>query len=98
VRGDVWQAYVEINGRVVYRLTISCQNKIPTELVALDNTGGGTGGTAVPPAGTGQTGLPAGGLCGLPPTRLSDSQLAACMQAWADELAHRHPLTPAPPA
>lgn len=98
VRGDIWQAYVEINGRVVYRLTISYQNKIPTELVALDTTGGGAGGSSSPPAGTGQAGLPAGGACGLAPNRLSDSQLAACMRAWADELARRHPLATAPPA
>ena len=96
IRGDVWQAYVEINGRVVYRLTISYQKKIPTELVALDQAAGATSGTGAAPAGVGQE-APAAGGCGRAPAQLSDGQLAACVRAWADELARRHPLPTASP-
>ncbi|WP_243407983.1 hypothetical protein [Frankia canadensis] len=103
VRDDIWQSYVEINGRVVYRLTMSYANRIPTELVALNTPGASTSPTAGRP-GAGPGPSPAAGqpgtspttACAGPPTSLSDSQLATCIQTWANELAHRHPLTTAP--
>jgi hypothetical protein len=108
VRDDIWQSYVEINGRVVYRLTMSYANRIPTELVALASPGatpggrsGGTPAGTPSPPGTGTGTSPgagvAGGACASPPARLSDSQLAGCIRAWADELARRRTLATAPP-
>lgn len=92
LRDDVWQGYVEINGRVVYRISISYSNRIPTELVALAAQGPpappSDGGTPVPaPERT----RPPADQCGRPPDQLSAGQLAACIQAFADELAGRAP-------
>ncbi|WP_018501829.1 hypothetical protein [Parafrankia discariae] len=93
---DVWQGYVEINGRVVYRISISYSNRIPTELVALAARGTPTppsgGGTATPAPERTQ---PPADQCGRPPGQLSAGQLAACIQAFADELASRAPAATA---
>jgi hypothetical protein len=101
VQGDIWQAYVEINGRVVYRLTISYENKIPTRLVSVDTgTAAGEGGGGGRPAAGGTPG-PANPSartdCTRPPAELTDRQLTDCIRAWADELARRS-LSTAPPS
>ena len=94
VSGDVWQGYVEIEGRVVYRITLSYSDQVPVELVALEPRSGDT----PPPASAPGLSDPTAG-CGGTPEELSDSQLVACIQAWAQELAGRGLTTvrPDPP-
>jgi hypothetical protein len=108
VKGDIWQGYVEIRGRVLYRLTISYSHKVPTELVALEDNGtgttpgsgsgrgaGGTSPSAPPSPGPSPTSAtPGAGVdCGRAPAQLTDRQLAECIRTWAEELTRRQQPT-----
>jgi hypothetical protein len=90
--GDIWQGYVEVQGRVVYRITLSYHNRIPVELVTIGGQGRAApttaagGGTATGPPGAAAT---TATRCGQPPGQLSDHDLAVCIQALAAELAAR---------
>lgn len=73
--GDVWRAFAEINGRVVYRLDISASNAIQPVLVSLENFGG-----------TSPAAQNANAACGTPVAQLSQAQIAACLKAFAGAL------------
>jgi hypothetical protein len=81
VDGDVWRAFGELNGRVVYRLDISASNTIEPRLVSLspqDEQPSG-GGDSTPDNSAG-----GGSLSGL-----TQPQLVDCIQQLADELQTR---------
>lgn len=87
---DIWQAYGELNGRVVYRLRISATNKIQPELVSLGPGGPGQptqGGPPVTTTGGGQG-------CDAPVATMPQSELVNCLQRLADELARRSGTPP----
>jgi hypothetical protein len=73
--GDVWRAFAEINGRVVYRLDLSASNAIQPVLVSLENFGG-----------TSPAAQNANAACGTPVAQLSQAQIAACLKAFAGAL------------
>jgi hypothetical protein len=76
--GDVWRAFAEINGRVVYRLDISASNAIQPVLVSLENfQGNGAGGKT--PTNT-------NAICGTPVTGLTQAQIQQCLKAFANAL------------
>ena len=89
---DIWQAYGELNGRVVYRLRISATNKIQPELVSLGPAGPGAppteGGTPPVTTTTGGQG------CDAPAATMPQTELVACLQRLADELARRSGTQP----
>jgi hypothetical protein len=87
MNGDVWRAFAEINGRVVYRLDISASNVIAPNLVSLDNYNG----TGSPPAGPSSTGSNApapvsNAACGAPINGMSQAQIQSCLKAFASAL------------
>ncbi|MCB9834405.1 hypothetical protein H6792_00025 [Candidatus Nomurabacteria bacterium] len=79
VDGDVWRAFGELKGRVVYRLEISAGGRITPQLVSVGATGS--------PTQTGESSDT--GLCGQDPKSLTPNQLVICIQALADELGQR---------
>jgi hypothetical protein len=79
VDGDMWRAYGELNGRVVYLLDIDATGKVAPTLTSVSSLGG--------PAG-GSTG-PATAVCGKPLSALTTSQLAFCLKQFADQLSQR---------
>ncbi len=80
VDGDVWRAFGELNGRVVYRLDISANNTISPQLVSLSPQG-------EEPEGGDNT--PDNASCGEPVSGLTPTQLVVCIQQMADELQTR---------
>jgi hypothetical protein len=85
---DIWQAYGELNGRVVYRLRISATDKIQPELVSIGPGTPAEGGT--PPVTT--TG--GGQGCDAPAATMPQAELVACLQRLADELGRRSGAQP----
>lgn len=81
VDGDVWRAFGELNGRVVYRLDISANGSITPRLVAISPEG-------EPEAKPGE-GPKVDDICGKPVAELNAGQLANCLKQFADELARR---------
>jgi hypothetical protein len=92
--GDVWRAFGEINGRVVYRLDISASNLVAPTLVSLENFSGS--GTGTSPAGSTSTGsgvTPASNAsCGQPLASLTQAQIIQCLKFFATQVAS--PTTP----
>lgn len=85
-KGDEWQAYGELNGRVVYRLDITATNWIQPAWVSLEpNTNQPGQPTSVAP------GAPAAGtsVCGKPLNGLTPSQLTNCIDQFSGELGQR---------
>lgn len=82
VGGNKWRAYGELNGRVVYLLDIDATGTVAPTLTTV-SAFGGPGGT------TGKPGLPATAVCGKPLASLSTTQLAFCLQQFANQLAGR---------
>jgi hypothetical protein len=87
-KGDEWQAYGEINGRVAYRLDLTATGWLTPTWVALEpkaddsgSTGNGSGGNTTP--------TPGAVNCGKPAKDLSQSDLVTCLQQFANELSHR---------
>lgn len=76
--GDIWRAFAEINGRVVYRLDISASNVIQPVLVSLENFQG-TGGGGKAPAN-------ANAVCGTPVGSLTQAQIQQCLKQFASAL------------
>lgn len=74
--GDVWRAFAEINGRVVYRLDISASNAIQPSLVSLDD---------FTPTG-GKAAAPTNAVCGQPVAGLTQTQIQACIKTFANAL------------
>jgi hypothetical protein len=83
VAGNMWRAYGELNGRVVYLLDIDATGKVDPTLTPVDGAAatGGTGGPASAPPST--------AVCGKPLASLSKSQLAFCLREFADQLSQR---------
>ncbi len=77
VNGDVWRAFGELNGRVVYRLDISANNTIRPQLVTLSPQG------EEPDA---EEGGPDNAACGEPIEGLTPNQLTDCIRLMADAL------------
>lgn len=80
VDGDVWMAFGELKGRVVYRLEISAGDNINPRLVSV----GATGNDGENEGGGNDT-----EFCGQSPGELTPSQLVNCIQVMADELDQR---------
>jgi len=85
VDGDIWRAFGELNGRVVYRLDISASKKIETQLVSLDVA------STTDHQATNTD-------CGLPLAQLTPNQLTNCIKQLADELANRQQPSSTPPS
>lgn len=80
VDGDVWRAFGELKGRVVYRLEISASDNITPQLVSVGATGNDN-----ESEGDGNDTK----FCGQNPSELTPNQLVSCIQAMADELDQR---------
>jgi hypothetical protein len=82
VGGDMWRAYGELNGRVVYLLDIDATGKVAPTLTSVSPIGpnSGSGGPA---------GSPGTAVCGKPLASLSTAQLAFCLQQFANQLSTR---------
>lgn len=76
VDGDVWRAFGELNGRVVYQLDISASNKVGPKLVNLTSQS----------KGESKANQPDNSACGQPLTGLTQSQLVDCIQQMAEAL------------
>lgn len=79
VDGDVWRAFGELNGRVVYLLQISAGDKINPRLVSVGATSNDKQGA--------EENITK--FCGQSLSILTPQQLVNCIQAMADELNHR---------
>jgi hypothetical protein len=84
VGGNMWRAYGELNGRVVYLLDMDATGSVAPTLTSVSPLSSGVG-------GSGGTGGSAGSTaeCGKPLASLTASQLAFCLRSFADELAGR---------
>jgi hypothetical protein len=94
VDGDIWRAFGELNGRVVYQLDISANKTVAPVLINLDSNTPVDGAAPAPPSQTGQSGQPAPqpsgfSLCGNSPDTMSSDQVATCVKTFVDELAKR---------
>jgi hypothetical protein len=78
--GNMWRAYGELNGRVVYLLDIDATGQFAPTLTSVSALGSGVGGSA---AGAGNA------VCGKPLSSLTTSQIATCLREFADQLATR---------
>jgi hypothetical protein len=81
VDGDMWRAYGELNGRVVYLLDIDATGKVAPTLTSVSSLGGPADG----PVGS----APVTAVCGRPLSTLTTSQLAFCLREFADQLSQR---------
>jgi hypothetical protein len=81
VGGDMWRAYGELNGRVVYLLDIDATGKVAPALTSVSPIGPSTPGGAAGAAST--------AVCGKPLASLSTAQLAFCLRQFADQLSQR---------
>jgi hypothetical protein len=90
-KGDEWQAYGEIGGRVAYRLDLTATGWLTPKWVSLEPTTEQPGQTTPGGTNTGGTTPPATGAvnCGKPAKDLSQSDLVKCLQQFADELGNR---------
>jgi len=84
IDGDLWRAFGELNGRVVYRLDISASANIRPELV---NIGAGAD---TPDEGE----TPSNSECGNTLSDLTPTQLGECLKVLTDELVSRQPPGP----
>ncbi|MCA9309181.1 hypothetical protein KC973_02295 [Candidatus Saccharibacteria bacterium] len=80
VDGDIWRAFGELKGRVVYRLEISAGDNITPKLVSVGPTGNDN-----EQSGEGNDTE----FCGQNPSDLTPNQLVNCIQVMADELDQR---------
>jgi hypothetical protein len=81
--GNMWRAYGELNGRVVYLIDMDATGAVAPTLTSVTALSGGSGGSG----GGGPAGSTA--VCGKPLASLTASQLAFCLRSFADELAGR---------
>lgn len=79
VDGDIWRAFGELKGRVVYRLEISAGDNITPQLVSVGSTGNDE------QSGDGNDTK----FCGQSPVDLTPNQLVKCIRTMADELEQR---------
>jgi hypothetical protein len=87
VSGNMWRAYGELNGRVVYLLDVDATGSIAPTLTSVSTLGG-----------SGNSAGAATALCGKPLSSLSTSQLTFCLREFADQLATREGQPATPPA
>jgi hypothetical protein len=87
--GDVWRAFGEINGRVVYRLDISASDQVAPTLVSLENfSGQGSGTSTGGSTSTGSGTTPASNAsCGQPLASLTQAQIVQCLKFFATQVA-----------
>lgn len=78
VDGDIWRAFGELNGRVIYRLDISASASIQPKLVSLEPSNDNAGGNQK-----------SGPDCGQTVGTLSKQQLLQCITKFSSELASR---------
>jgi hypothetical protein len=78
--GNLWRAYGELNGRVVYLLDIDATGRFSPTLTSVSPLGSGAGGSGASTANA---------VCGRPLSSLSTSQIATCLREFADQLATR---------
>lgn len=83
VDGDIWRAFGELNGRVVYRLDISANAEIEPKLVNI-----GAGANKPDDKGDGD-GKPSNSECGNALNELTPAQLGECLTVITDELVNR---------
>lgn len=81
VSPTMWQAFAELNGRVVFRVDVPSNARVTPTVQAIDG-----GIETTPPTGTPE---PAGSVCTKPKAELSKQQLADCIDEFADELVGR---------
>jgi hypothetical protein len=97
VGGNMWRAYGELNGRVVYLLDLDATGSVAPTLTSVSLSGevggSGAGGSAGPGGPAGST-----AVCGNPLASLTASQLAFCLRSFANELAGRAGQPSAAPA
>lgn len=96
---DLFRAYGEVNGRVVYRMDISATDQTNPSVVTLDGSGGDTPSSdSGTPSGSTTPGAPstgtnsASGDCNNP-AKLNTAQIASCLRALSDELSTRTSTT-----
>jgi hypothetical protein len=84
VGGNMWRAYGELNGRVVYLLDIDATGRFAPTLTSVSPTG------AAPGSGSGSgSGAASTALCGRPLSSLTTQQIAFCLRQFADQLSQR---------
>jgi hypothetical protein len=88
VRANMWRAYGELNGRVVYLLDIDSTGRFAPTLTSVSPTGA----TSSPGTGSG-SGAAKTAVCGRPLSSLTTQQITFCLQQFADQLSQRegHP-------
>lgn len=83
--GDTWQVYAELNGRVVYRITVPTDARINPTVISLDN-----GQTVDSPDTPDQTAGESGtSSCSEDLGSLSNKQLTQCLRELAEEMQRR---------
>jgi len=76
VAGNLWRAYGELNGRVVYLLDIDATGQVAPTLTSVSPIGPNPGAVST-------------AVCGKPLGSLSTAQLAFCLRQFADQLSQR---------
>lgn len=91
VDGVTWQAYAELEGRVVYRVDAPTNSRIEPTVYRLSSEAdeGTLASTPEPSTGGEPSVEPASSDCGGDPAVMSKAQLAQCIAVWATELAGR---------
>ena len=84
--GNMWRAYGEFSGRVVYLLDIDATGRLSPALTSVTPLGTGSGSGA---GSSGSAGGSGSAVCGKPLSSLSTSQLATCLREFADQLSVR---------
>jgi len=84
VGGNMWRAYGELNGRVVYLLDIDATGQFAPTLTSVSPAGTASG----PGSGSG-SGAASTALCGKPLSSLTTQQIAFCLRQFADQLSQR---------
>jgi hypothetical protein len=79
VAGNMWRAYGELNGRVVYLLDIDATGQIAPALTSVASPGPGSPGSATS----------ATAICGKPLTSLTTPQITFCLRQFANQLSQR---------
>src|SRR5450756_1469857 len=90
--GNMWRAYGELNGRVVYLLDIDATGRFAPALTSVSPLGSGAGAGAGSGSGAGSgggSGTAGDAVCGKPLAGLSTAQIATCLREFADQLAAR---------
>jgi len=88
--GNMWRAYGELNGRVVYLLDIDATGRFAPALTSVSPLGAGSVAGSGSGAGSGGgSGTAGDAVCGKPLAGLSTAQIATCLREFADQLAAR---------